>query len=199
MIERGPANELEMVLAFLRAELDSPRFGAAYQGILDRSGVSRVALIDRPDLGSRRDNFHRSELLRAVRGYGSRTLLFAGFPTDVAWRRVDLEQADLDRLRYANFPTWNNLSGGSRRVLDGARNVASVQDAEGTAGHVQGIVAQLALGRRYPELIAVAGADDTLVLLEGHTRATAHALVGIGKPVPVLVGCSASMAEWAFY
>ena len=32
MIELGPATENDMVLEFLRAEVDSPRFGLAYSG-----------------------------------------------------------------------------------------------------------------------------------------------------------------------
>jgi hypothetical protein len=36
MIEIGPATENEMVLAFLRGEIESPRFGALYKQCFDQ-------------------------------------------------------------------------------------------------------------------------------------------------------------------
>ena len=64
--------------------------------------------------------------LTAYRGYGSRTLLFRGFPDKVDWRRVALSSADIGALLYANYPTWVELSGGSRLVRDGALNVGRI-------------------------------------------------------------------------
>src|ERR1019366_4177138 len=109
MIEMGLATENDMVLAFLRAEVESPRFGAIYSQYLDRlntCGISRERLIDSADLNSPRENAQRIELLKAVRGYRANNLLFRSFPNDVTWRRVGVEPSDWMNVRYANYPTW---------------------------------------------------------------------------------------------
>ena len=70
MIDLGPANEDEVVLAFLQAEIDSARFGSCYATILFNSGLDRHSMIDNPDRNSPRDNSIRGELLRHVRRVG---------------------------------------------------------------------------------------------------------------------------------
>jgi hypothetical protein len=76
----GPATENEMILAFLRAEIDSSRFGTAYAQILSNSRIDRQWLIDRADLNSDGENRARKELLGLVRGFGNDSFLFRGFP-----------------------------------------------------------------------------------------------------------------------
>src|SRR5438876_500361 len=112
-----------MVLAFLQGEIDSPRFGSNYVSLLASAGATRTALIDDPDLDNVAHNATRRQLLADVRGYGRDQWLFRGFPAAARWRRVRLERADGVGIFYANHPTWRDLSGGTRSLLDGARNV----------------------------------------------------------------------------
>jgi len=49
MEELGAATEHDMVLTFLQAEVDSPRWRDNVQTVLEHFGATR-ALIDRPDL-----------------------------------------------------------------------------------------------------------------------------------------------------
>jgi hypothetical protein len=199
MIERGPASEQDMLLAFLRAEVESPRFGEAYRSILARGYLAREHLLDRPDTADPKQNLYRREMLKAIRGYGAGQALFTGFPEDVQWRRVELEPGDFGRVRYARFSTWLDLSGGTRRVIDGAANLDTVTAAENANANVRAVAARLAAGETFPELILVEAAGDTLALVEGHTRATAHVLAGLTSPVSALVGRSPRMSGWAFY
>ena len=50
MIELGPASESEIVLAFLRAEIDSPNSCQSIMRLLDACGITRQRLIDDADL-----------------------------------------------------------------------------------------------------------------------------------------------------
>jgi hypothetical protein len=61
----APITEDEMVLAFLRAEVDSSSFAGAPRAILG----SRQP-IDAPDLGNEAENALRRAALGAYRGYG---------------------------------------------------------------------------------------------------------------------------------
>jgi hypothetical protein len=175
MIELGPATQDQMVLAFLRAEIDSPRFGEKYKKCFDHLQafqITRQALIDNANLDSARDNAQRIEILKAVRGYRGNNFLFTRFPNDVRWSRVGLEPADWIRVKYANYRTWIELSGGTRLIADGAKNINSVIAEEETNENVKAVVAELGRGKRYPELIGVRNHNDEIVLIEGHTRAT---------------------------
>ena len=80
-----------MVLAFLQAEVDSPRFG-----YLARKAVGDMKLIANPRLDEPRENASRRTALQRYRGFGSNDLLFRGFPAEVAtWERMRLTRDDL--------------------------------------------------------------------------------------------------------
>jgi hypothetical protein len=199
MINLGPATEDDVVLAFLQAEIDSARFGSTYQAILVNSRLDRGSVIDNPDRNSQQANQIRRELLTLVRGYGARQFLFTGFPIDVTWRRVGLEQADLSKLKYANCPPWVELSRGTRLVVEGATNIGSDTPAEDAAVNIRAVAEDLKSGKRYAELIGVDGQSGDINLMEGHTRATAYAVAQLPDRIECIVGSSPSMSRWAFY
>jgi hypothetical protein len=202
MIDLGPATENDMVLAFLRAEVDSARFGALYQSCFDqlgKFGFDRQALVDSPNLQSAEQNAIRKAILKAVRGYTAGQLLFTGFPVDVTWRRISMEHADLSKLKYANCPPWIELSKDTRFVVEGARNVGADTPAEDAAVNIRAVADDLKRGRRYPELIGVDGQNGDIILMEGHTRATAYALTQLPERIECIVGSSPTMRTWTFY
>jgi len=194
MIEIGPATEDEVVLAFLRAEIDSSRYHGHYIRCLALLGLERT-LIDDPDLSDQLANAARKQLLQGIRGYAADTALFSGFPNDVRWRRVVLEPGDFEAMRYANHPTWTDLSRGTRLVSVGARNLAGQSGTE----QIPAIADAVRNGVTFSELIAAEAADRSLILIEGHSRATAFVLVKFSGRVEALVGSSPAMAAWAFY
>ena len=188
-----------MVLAFLKAEIDSYRFGPAYKIVLSMRGLSRSPLIENADLQNTCDNRTRIGLLQEVRGYGANQYLFAGFPNNVLWRRVTLRQTKLRILKYAYYPEWIKLSGGSRSVIDGARNIDAIQVREDINADVKAIVEKTKNGESFPELIAVQGNGSDLILIEGSKRATAYAIAKRPRIIHLIVGSSPDMANWRFY
>jgi len=188
-----------VALAFLQAEIDSARYGCHYSKILANSGIRRQSLIDQPDRQSVRENTIRKELLTAVRGFGNRTALFQRFPRDVLWRRVSIGVADFGTLKYAKCEPWVALSRGSRRVIDGAENVDAFVGGENIRENTNAVARDFLEGKRYPPLICVDGPGGSLILVEGHTRATAYVLVRADEPIEVLLGSSTQMVEWVFY
>jgi hypothetical protein len=146
-----------------------------------------------------RTNLLRERLLKLVRGYGYGRFLFTGFPVDATWRRVALEQADLSRLKYANCVPWVELSRDTRLVTEGAKNIGPNTPAEDAAVNIRAVVEDLKRGKRYPELIGVNGQNGEIILMEGHTRATAYAVAQLPDRTECIVGSSPSMSNWAFY
>jgi hypothetical protein len=191
MLELGPATLGEMVLAFLKAEIDSERFGPFYQEPLAQSGFDRGTLIDSPDLHSPRQNAVRMNVLARVRGG-----LFQGFPADVTWRRVALEKADIPRLKYLNHLGWIDFSGRTRLVSDGAKNIHSRILPNNTNPRILAMADDVGRGKTYPELIAVALDGEDIVLVEGHMRATAYILAGWPAPIDCILGASPTMHKW---
>ena len=185
-----------MVLAFLRAEIDSER----YKEFFPQDGAARdVArrLVEQPSLRDPLENEMRRGLLR-YRGYGLGVFLFQGLNGDVDWRRV-LTLDELTQAKYTNYPTWRELSGQTRVIGDGARNIGTVSPPDDPTKHVLGIAAELERGRAFPELIFVAepGAQaEDLILFEGHSRATAYAYSGKPAAIEAFVGTSANLARW---
>lgn len=183
MLELGPATEPEMVQAFLRAELDSPRFSGEYH-------IDRHALIDSADLQSPTQNATRLGALKKVKG----SLLLPR----VAWRRVGLQEGDLPRLKYLNHPDWIEFSGGTRLVSDGAKNIRSKKMRGNTNAHILAVADAFRKGATYPQLIAVTGEEDLadIILTEGHVRATAYILAGWPSHIECILGTSRITHEW---
>lgn len=188
-----------MVLAFLQGEIDSPRFGSMYYTWLYNFRLNRADLIDNADLASQEQNAIRIELLKAVRGYRAGKLLFRGFPADVRWLRISLTPEEFPTMKYANHETWVVLSGGSRLVIDGGRNIECIPAGEDANVNIRAVTSALKNGKRYPPLIGVRGEKGDIILTEGHTRATAYVVAELRENVELLSGSSPLMKNWAFY
>jgi hypothetical protein len=198
MIEQRPATVDEMVLAFLRAEIDTPT--DRRQLFVDAFGqvaVERAQLIDDADLKSPQQNDARRRVLIYARG-----ALFIGFPRDTAWRLVTVTPTEVKAFKYAKSAGSHPLLCSTRIVEDGVQNLDQVQnkDIKQFSDRVTNIVDRLRQGKRFPPLIAAqcTGIAD-VVLMEGHTRATAYALTDLPDEIEVFIGTSAHMRRWRFY
>jgi hypothetical protein len=195
----APATEDDMVLTFLRAEVDSPRFAGPLLLALGKQGLDR-ALVDRADRTDPEENAARRRLLATYRGYGRNEALFAGLPDDISWSWVALTPAELADVRYIDWDYWLEVSGGTRRPRDAIARMRADWDAEGS--DYRRIAVAAARGSFPPELVVLGrppGQD--LVLLEGHVRLTGLLLDPQHLPgeLRVLLGTSPRIAEWELY
>ena len=204
MRQARPATEDEVILAFLRGELDSPRFGDAIRDALETGGG--IPLVSCADTASLQENEARRRALASTRGWATGAGLFAGFPADVTWTHGLLEHEELDRVRFIDYSYWVELSGGSRwpvevvPTLRAGRLPAWMKDL-GTDWCFQ--LAQT-VGERsaLDDLIIVGTPDlDRLVVLEGHARLTALFVAGLQHELDVsaYVGTSANIESWALF
>ena len=192
----GVATADEMVLAFLKAELASHRWPHLHQQV--RVHGLR-AVVESPDLTDATQNRIRAALLQCYRGYGANAALFAGFPTDVAWRRMEIDHTELSMFRYAKDKDVCAASGPGRRVIDAARNVADGKAPAAFSTNVDAVADRTRNGESFPELIAVDDGGGGFILVEGHTRAAAYVLAKPIYPIGVLIGSSPNMSEWAYF
>ncbi len=206
MRELAPANESDIVLAWLRAEIDATRYGETLSLLLTVMGCSRQELIDAADPSSIGQNNERACLFGMLRGYRRNKMLFTGFPDDVTWRVCEVTLSELGAFRYANnVEELQALAGSTRLVSAGAATLAgettrSVLPME-LLERWRAVRQRVDAGEQFPELIAVrdSGAPDTIVLMEGHTRATAYVMTQKPAIVRLFLGISDRMHRWAFY
>jgi hypothetical protein len=186
------SSEDEMVAVFLRAEVDSARYGTNLRALLDRDRRPHD-ILRRPDLADAEANAYRRGLLEEHRAYETREGLFGGLPRDVEWSRVALTRDEVLDILFIAWDWWLTLSGGTRQPREAARliRVGAIPGAE--AG--EPIAAA-------PELIALTDSEHSrLVLLEGHVRLTQYALHPESLPdeLEILLGVSARIAEWSLF
>ncbi|WP_327002379.1 hypothetical protein OHA72_45800 [Dactylosporangium sp. NBC_01737] len=195
-----PAVEAEVVLAFLRGEAGSVRFGDdVRQALADAGGLH---LVHSPDLDSAEENQAREHALAAARGWRDREL-FTGFPRHVDWHHGVLPPDVLTRVRYIDHSYWSALSSGSRRPADvlptlRSGTLSTWVSELGTDWCFQ-LAARLATADAVDDLIVMATPDlGELVLLEGHARLTAVFVGGLQQRLTVraYLGLSPAIEQW---
>ena len=197
MIPLGPARESDVVLAFLKAEIDQRPI---IQHNLHALGVTRQELIDDADATNDYYNALRAILLDSYRGYLTRSIFFVGFPKKVDWRRVELEPADFGRLTYiANETNWDSYSERKRSPQVVADRMARGELPDSFAQKVAAIQEKLKRNETLPELVAVEGEGDQLILIEGAHRITAYVGLNWQANIPAIIGRSALMPNWHWY
>jgi hypothetical protein len=177
-------DESVVVLAFLRAELDSSRFGAAQRAAL-RLHDADDALVRDADVHDVRQNRVRRAVLDTYRGdYLGRNL------DGLAWRRATLTREELLAVRYIAWDYWLEITGGSRLPTDAAqwhraRGETDVYEPERAPA---------------PLILVRADAASHLMVVEGHGRLTAISLDPERvDTLDVLLGEGESIRGWSLY
>lgn len=192
-------DEHVMVAEFLRAEINSPRFGRDVRRALEALDLHE-GVVRTPDLDDDRENAARAAVLGTCRGYGHDRDMFAGVPTDLAWHETSLSRDEVAALHYVDYSYWNELSGGSHVVRDAVARIRSGVVVYGVPNdRFVELADQICAGRVDLGRIIVwgHGIDGPLELLEGHLRATALGLAGGSAPerIPAIVGLETGRAK----
>jgi hypothetical protein len=195
-----PVAEAEVILAFLRGEIDSQRFGSeARRALLEAGGLQ---LVLRPNLDSAAENTAREQALARYRGWRSNEV-FEDFPQDVRWFYGVFPPEHLERIQFIDYSYWNELSGGSRLPKDVRRTISAGGLPEwlndlGTDWCFE--FAERLKQTRVVEDVIVMGTTDLseLVLLEGHARLTALFVGGLERELVVrgYLGVSDDILKW---
>jgi len=90
-------DEADVVAAFLRAELDSSRYGPKLRSALQRDRVD-AGMISTPDLADPQANTCRRALLAEHRGWGRGRGMFEGSRRSVLWYRAAPTRDELEEI-----------------------------------------------------------------------------------------------------
>jgi hypothetical protein len=193
-----PASEAEVIAAFLRDELDSPRWGDRLLELLREDGAD-AAVVRTPNLDDATESAYRARLLDRHRAWLRREGLFAGFPGRVDWARAALAPEEVLDIQYINWDWWLRISRGTRQSAEAAARIRRGDVTGITAEEHEAIAGRLQVSHTATDLIAVAPPNRSrLVLVEGHVRLTAYALYPQYLPpeLEIFLGTAEDIHRW---
>jgi hypothetical protein len=194
-----PASEAEAVAAFLRAEIESARWGDQLRVLLREDGVDEAVLVH-PDVEDADANAYRARVLDRHRGWLRRIGLFHGLPRELDWILVALTPEEVLAIRYIDWDWWLEISDGTRDPSVAAERIRGGLVPGADLDSDRALAERLRSPTPPPELIAIAPPDlSKLVLLEGHVRLTAYALFPEMLPdeLHVFAGTSDDVDRWS--
>ncbi|MDO8538161.1 MAG: hypothetical protein Q7S21_04715 [archaeon] len=195
-------SEDKMISEFLKAEINSKRFGKKILNALrKRRKTKRIVLS--PNLKDKKENQYRKQLLGIVRGFGKNKDLFENFPKKVKWEKGSIKKSELKKVKFIDYSYWNELSNNTRTPTEAAKNVKSGVKAFNVSnrGFYQ-ILSEIKKGKKLPLIIFVAkNKKSRIVVLEGNARLTAYFLEPKYLPnkMEVIIGYSKTMQKWGLY
>ena len=172
------SSENEMILEFLKAESISERFSQKLKAAMGKLGLDEE-IITKADLQDERQNAQRKKLLGAFRGYGEGRELFEHFPTRFTeWNLCSFSASDLEKIRYIDYSYWNELSAGTGKPLAAAETVRKgIRIFDVSNDRFLRAAEYIKEGGTFPKLFFVTSDYESFVIVEGHLRMTAYALV----------------------
>lgn len=110
------------IATFLKAELDSIRFGHNIQTFLVENNLNQKLILE-PNLENEIENSVRLKVLDSYRTFTQRQGLFEDFPESVLWiEEIWTMEQVLDSL-YIAYDYWDILSDNTRSPLIAAQNI----------------------------------------------------------------------------
>lgn len=194
--------EDEMVATFLKAEINSDRFGSGVASLLEKHKLDRK-ILDNPDLENRLENGYRKEILGEARGFSQNLHIFTNFPSNIEWFRILISKSELEKVLYINWEYWLEMTNNTRLPLDLVARIKSgdlPEDKETL--RFKAVSNYIKSGAKVPEMILVAkNKDSRFVVLEGHVRLTAYLLdtETIPEEMEVIIGFSNDIEKWGLY
>ena len=187
-------SEDEVIAEFLRNEFYHPEFHRYWQRL--------EALVLTPDVTDQWQNGVRRALL-----YRRRGRMWNELPSGTEWWQVELEPADLERVRIFPRSHWRGIASGNFALHQIAGNIRA-QAANGINGDFLSKVRSLSTQLRHEEppanAILMIGIDETspLTVIEGNHRMVAAMLLSsdtVCKRFRFFCGFSPRMTECCWY
>jgi hypothetical protein len=194
-------SENEMILEFLKAELDSSRFRKDIDEQLNKLNQD-ISIVTDANLEDSKENKIRKELFKLYRDYENPDGLFEGFPNDVEWFEEEISKEDLlNNIYYIDYSYWNEISNGTRLAKNAVENINNdIKIFNVPNDGFRSASEDFRKGKSFTKLILVSDGNK-LVVLEGHLRITVYAMnpTLLTDSIPVIIGYSEKMKNWTCF
>ena len=194
--------EEQVTHMFIKQQMGSFRFAEEMQQIMDQLGVEKK-IIDNPNFKDQNENELRIKLRQSFGGSNDEGHFFDNFPKNILWKRTLLAKNDLMTVKYINYDYWNELSNGTRLVLEGASSIRKGVEIFGQSNQkFWDALDSLKKGVKFPEPILITkNISSDIVVVEGHLRLTVYLLDSLYTPkeTEAIIGFSESFKNWDMY
>ena len=166
------SSESEMILEFLKGEINSNRFNNDLLNVLDKLKLSKDIILN-GDISNEEENSKRLEIMKLFRGYPTKEL-FNNFPAIKEWKYVILSKEDINHIYYIDYDYWNELSSNTSSPLVAAKNIESGLEVFNVSNKpfIDG-KKELEKGS-FPPVILITCNNEKYLIIEGHSRMTIY-------------------------
>lgn len=168
------SNENEMILEFLKGEINSKRFSNKLYNILKTLNISSD-IITNGDISNDNENKIRHNIMKEYRGYPNNRM-FKNFPNIYKWNFVKLSESDINNIYYINYDYWNLLSNNTSKSIDSAKNIKNGVEIFDVSNkqYFEGL--EYLKDNKFPPIILITCNDLKYLIIEGHYRMTVYGL-----------------------
>lgn len=168
------AMEDEMILEFLKGEIQSARFQDKLNKIIHEFSLSKEIILN-GDIKNIIENNTRRAIFKEFRGYPSQDM-FERFPNISKWLYVKFDRNDLEKMNYINYSYWNELSNNTYRPLVAAERIRQGIEIFGVSNNPFFDGLQYLKNNKFPPVILITCNGKEYLIIEGHSRMTIYAL-----------------------
>lgn len=167
-------SEEEMILEFLKGELNSNRFNDKLKEVLSKLNLNTDIILN-GDVSSEKENILRLKIMKLFRGYPDEEL-FENFPKIDKWEYKMLKEDDINNIFYINYDYWNELSNETSKPLEASKNIKNGKEIYNVSNKpfLEGV--KYLENNSFPPVILITCNDKKYLIIEGHSRMTVYGL-----------------------
>lgn len=168
------SNESEMILEFLKGELNSKRFNEDLNNAINELGLDSNIILN-GNINDDQENIDRLKIMKKFRGYPDEEL-FERFPKIEEWKFLELNENDIDNIYYIDYDYWNELSNGTSKPVEAAKVIKSGKEIYELSNQpfLDGV--EYNKTNEFPPVILITCNDEKYLIIEGHSRMTVYGL-----------------------
>ncbi len=165
-------NEAEMILEFLKGELNSKRFNENLNNAINELGLDSNIILN-GNINDDQENIDRLKIMKKFRGYPDEEL-FERFPKIEEWKYLELNEKDIDNIYYIDYDYWNKLSNGTSKPVEAAKVIKSGKEIYEVSNQpfLDGV--EYNKINKFPPVILITCNDEKYLIIEGHSRMTVY-------------------------
>lgn len=165
-------NEAEMILEFLKGELNSKRFNEDLNNAINELGLDSNIILN-GNINDDQENIDRLKIMKKFRGYPDEEL-FERFPKIEEWKYLELNEKDIDNIYYIDYDYWNKLSNRTSKPVEAAKVIKSGKEIYEVSNQpfLDGI--EYNKINKFPPVILITCNDEKYLIIEGHSRMTVY-------------------------
>lgn len=166
------SNENEMILEFLKGEINSNRFNEDLNNTLLELNLDSN-IITNGNINNDEENKLRLDIMKKYRGYPDEEL-FERFPKIDEWKFMQLSADDIKRIYYIDYDYWNELSNNTSNPLEAVKVIKLGKEVYGVSNKpfLDGV--EYLKGNAFPPIILITCNDEKYLIIEGHSRMTVY-------------------------